>query len=169
MRGAFEIAFPTVEDVPALATLHVRCWQQAYRGIFPDQVLNTLSISKRMEGWTRTLADPDVYSPAAKLGENWVGFLHCGPTRQAHGDSEVYGIYVDERVYRLGLGRHLMNMAFENLRHRGFKHMVLCCVTENTRARRFYETMGGKVVDDSVRFTLEGVEYPEVMYGFTLV
>ncbi len=164
----FEIAYPSLENVPQMAALHVRCWQQAYRGIFPDSVLDNLSIAKRAEGWTRTLSDPETFSPAARVDGQWVGFMHCGPTRQKQGDSEVYGIYVDQGHHRQGIGRHLMTLAFSNLRQRGYSSMVLRTITSNHRARRFYEAMGGRVMADGVTFMIEGIEYPEVMYRFEL-
>jgi ribosomal protein S18 acetylase RimI-like enzyme len=168
MQSSFKIAFPTLDDVPAMAALHVKCWQQAYRGIFPDSVLNNLSVEKRVEGWTRTLNDPHVFSPAAQVGGVWCGFMHCGPTRQKYGEGEVYGIYVDSTQYRRGVGRRLMTLASDNLSGRGYRSFVLCVVENNHRARRFYETMGGTLTDEKLSFTLEGIDYPEVMYEFKL-
>lgn len=46
----------TVDDAHDLAVVHVRSWQQAYRGLMPQAVLDRLSIAEREAGWARLLA-----------------------------------------------------------------------------------------------------------------
>jgi hypothetical protein len=59
-RGAhsltdFVIREASIEDAAAIADLHVRSWQAAYRGIVPDVILDGLSVEARRNFWTRTI------------------------------------------------------------------------------------------------------------------
>ncbi len=166
----YEIVTPTRADIPALAAMHTKCWQQAYRGIFPDAVLDGLSVLRRIEGWTERLANAQVFARAAHVEGTWLGFVHAGPVELPghNNEGEIYGLYVDEGKYRQGVGRRLFDLAKSDLADRGFTRVVLGVLTENIRAKRFYDAMGGKALDQTLSFTLEGVEYPEVVYEFEI-
>ena len=44
------------EDAVALARVHVKSWQAAYRGLLPLDYLERLDMSQRRDGWKRILA-----------------------------------------------------------------------------------------------------------------
>jgi hypothetical protein len=73
----------TVDDAQGIATVHVRGWQASYRGTFPDDLLDNLSIDRRTESWAKWLTDPTlataVYTAAAAV----VGFVNIGASRDA--------------------------------------------------------------------------------------
>jgi hypothetical protein len=52
------IRFATVDDAAAIAAVHVRGWQAAHRGDFPDDYLDGLSVVERAQRWVAWLADP---------------------------------------------------------------------------------------------------------------
>jgi ribosomal protein S18 acetylase RimI-like enzyme len=168
VKDGIAIAVPSEADIPDLARLHVKCWQQAYSHILPAEFLASLSVEKRIEGWTKTLADAEVFSTAARDGSEWVGFISCGPSRLGIGDGEIYAIYVDANYYRKGIGRKLFELGLQNLASRGYRTTVLAVLRDNDRARKFYEAKGGVTVEGSQHFTIDGVDYPEVIYSFDL-
>jgi hypothetical protein len=43
-------------DAAAIATVQVRSWRAAYRGLLPQEELDALDIGRRTETWTRILA-----------------------------------------------------------------------------------------------------------------
>ena len=45
----------TPADAAAIAGVHVRSWQAAYRGIVPDEVLDGLSLPDREQRWRSIL------------------------------------------------------------------------------------------------------------------
>ncbi|MEM9502905.1 MAG: GNAT family N-acetyltransferase, partial [Cyanobacteria bacterium P01_E01_bin.43] len=47
----------TLDDIPAIARVHVHAWQTTYRGIFPAKVLQTLTYQKRENSWRRFFAE----------------------------------------------------------------------------------------------------------------
>ncbi len=45
-------------DAAAIALVHVRAWQAAYRGLMPDDVLERLSVDERALRWRDILSNP---------------------------------------------------------------------------------------------------------------
>lgn len=165
-----DIAFrqPVDADLPALARLHVRCWQEAYAGLMPDQFLRDLSVEQRLAGWRRSLADPQVFAFAAFDGHDPVGFVTAGPIREAQpglGDGEIYAIYVSAPAYRRGIGRRLLGAAAQHWISRGGSGLTVLCIAGNKRAESFYLACGGRKAW-SGEFELGGQTYPENAFQF---
>lgn len=47
----------TPDDAAAIAGVHVRSWQVAYRGVVPDVILDGLSVEQRRTTWRQLLVD----------------------------------------------------------------------------------------------------------------
>jgi len=47
----------TSADARGIAEVHVRCWQAAYGGILPRQLLDDLSVDLRSDFWGAELSD----------------------------------------------------------------------------------------------------------------
>src|ERR1041385_8579918 len=45
------------EDAPAIARVHVESWRTTYRGIFPQGLLDGLSIEDRARSWNEVLGN----------------------------------------------------------------------------------------------------------------
>ena len=76
------VRLATVADAEAIAGVHVRSWQAAYRGIVPDAILDGLSVERRVAWWRSTMSEPGearvwVNGPAGTV----VGFAATGPAR----------------------------------------------------------------------------------------
>jgi hypothetical protein len=56
LNGAWNIRPAAVHDARAIAEVHVESWKSTYRGIFPDDLLNGLSVEKRESSWRDLLA-----------------------------------------------------------------------------------------------------------------
>jgi ribosomal protein S18 acetylase RimI-like enzyme len=166
-------------DEPAVAELHVRSWQEAYRGIMPAEFLAALDPRERAEryefeageeGPTTVLAvevggegvgdDPSLTnSVEVRSGssptpfERILGFVTFAASRDADGTGlgEIYALYVDPESYAGGIGRMLMADARRRLREGGFDAAVLWVLRGNERAQRFYQREGW-VPDGAQRF-----------------
>ncbi len=143
----------TPGDVIAVATVHVRSWQAAYRGLMPDEVLDGLSVERRADMWRSILqtglaghvvlvAETD---GARQGGDALCGFVHVGPARDADlglDTAELSSIYLLPEAWGCGSGRALMAGAVEAMREAGYASAVLWVLVGNERARRFYEIAG---------------------------
>ena len=81
-----EVRVATVDDAEAVAAVHVRSWQHAYRGLIGDAYLDALSVERRRDIWSRILAETDLPRTGASVlqgGLDVIGFIHVAPARDA--------------------------------------------------------------------------------------
>ena len=161
----------TCDDAPAIARVHVASWQTTYRGIFPDSVLDDLSVEHRERQWRRGLCQRegrnDFVYVALDAGGQVVGFASGGPERTgdpAH-QGELYAIYLLAEQQGRGLGRALFEVVRGRLRALGQEGLLIWVATGNAPARRFYERMGGRA-ERTKREVFFGVEVEETGYAW---
>ncbi len=157
----------TGADALAVATVHVRARQAAYRGIVPDSHLDGLDVASRAAGY-----DFDASAPGAP--QTWlavdgavvVGFVTLGPSRDAdlNGLGEVFSLHVDPDRWRLGAGSTLLAHAEAILRDAGFGEVHLWVLEGNARARRFYERAGWTPDGARKAVEIDGMPVAQVRY-----
>jgi len=160
----FLIRPATEADVPAVAEIHVEDWRWAYRGLVPRELLDSLSVERRAEMWSRGLARkrPGWELFVADRAGTVIGFVGCGPCGDEDAGvrtGEVYAIYLRPDVVGMGVGRALFSRAMEHLWEFGFHRATLWVLADNARTRRFYEIAGWKP---------DGTEKVEDWGGFPL-
>jgi ribosomal protein S18 acetylase RimI-like enzyme len=165
------VRFATAGDAEALAVVHVRTWQEAYRGQIPQDYLDQLDPSRRREGWRRWIEE--ARAPAATLlaedqVRGVVGFVSVSPSRDSDVSpqhvGEVQAIYLLPEYQGRGVGRLLMEAGLRQLAQAGYHEVILWVLETNGRARRFYEAGGWHAdgssrTDDTRGFPLVEVRY----------
>ena len=167
---------PAVEaDAGAIASIHVRGWQAAYKGIVPAAYLAGLSIEERTRTWAAGIsagAMPDggnIY--VAESDGAVLGWLTCGPSRDEGapaGVGELHGIYVDPEIWGAGAGSALMDFCVGELRVRGYTHATLWVLADNVAARAWYERRGWAFDGTHTTFTVAGQELDECRHARSL-
>jgi GNAT superfamily N-acetyltransferase len=137
---------PTLADAAALGEVHVRAWQVAYRGMFPDDYLDGLDPAERAANWQQWLASP-ANGRLVAVADNDVpvGFVVYGEWRdddREAGVGELRALNVHPDQWGTGAGRALLQAADEGLAAMGYHAAILWVVAGNARARRFYEIDG---------------------------
>jgi ribosomal protein S18 acetylase RimI-like enzyme len=133
-------------DVEALAEVHVRCWQETYRGMLSQEFLAAQNSGSRLPLWRHLLesAEPAEAWVASDGGEI-VGFagIRRQPGAASHGfeppssgDLELWGLYLLASHQGLGLGRRLLEAAL------GGEAASLWVAAHNARAIGFYGHFG---------------------------
>jgi GNAT superfamily N-acetyltransferase len=155
-----EIRLARPDDADAIARAHVDAWRVGYRGLFPDEFLDSAEFEDtRFERWRSGAWGQEdgsqLFVPV--LDGHVVGFGHAGPERvepacDASGGEippapeaergEVYGFYVHPTAWGSGVASPLMAACTESLIRAGFPAAVLWVLRDNPRARRFYERAG---------------------------
>src|SRR5437899_3081340 len=125
-KDALRVRSAVEADAPAIASIHVRGWQWAYRGLMPDAVLDGLSVERREAGWRQHIATPAAaaWTGVAERGEQVLGFVHIGASRDGDappGTAEVYAIYVDPQAVGTGVGRALLAQAVAGRQRQGYR------------------------------------------------
>lgn len=161
----------TMHDAAAIADVHVRSWQSAYRGMLPQDYLDRLDPADRLPLWRGWLADPDRSRwdvLVADTGDGVCGFSSFGPTRDEDQDpghvADVRAIYLAPASMGKGVGRALMTASVERLARIGYEQVTLWVLDVNERARRFYEIAGfrpdgASKLDDRDELHLTEVRY----------
>jgi ribosomal protein S18 acetylase RimI-like enzyme len=128
----------------AVAEIHVRSWQDAYRELMPAEFLAGLEPRDRARRYDFESGEGTPTTLVAVDDERIAGFVTFGASRDADvvGFGEVYALYVDPNRYQGGLGRTLMQAARAALRQDGFDAAILWVLDGNDRAARFYEREG---------------------------
>ena len=158
-------------DAMAIAVVHVRSWQAAYRGLMPQDYLDGLDPVRRRAQWDRLLADggwPRAGVLVAEIDGQIAGFTALSPARDESEDraqvAEIAAIYLAPEAWGTGVGRQLMGAALEALALAGYSQVILWVLDSNVRARRFYAA-GGWQPDGAVKTdTRLGFPHTEVRY-----
>jgi L-amino acid N-acyltransferase YncA len=158
-----------VDDARAIAEVHVQSWRTTYKGIFPDALLDSLSVDKREQSWRETLALPkpnSVTLVACNVDGSIVGFICGGAERTGRlgYEGELYAIYLLQSAQRQRLGTLLVQHFVRELRAQGFGSMAVWVLAANP-FRKFYEALGGKVVTEQ-QIERGGHSFTESAYGW---
>lgn len=162
------------EDSHNISVVHVRTWQEAYKGIIPDSYLNSLSVEGRTQKWIEMFDKP---SPNQKIwvaqkDDKIVGFSVIGTSRDENATpetGELFSVYVDPDHMRQGIGAALMRKAIEGLKEAGFTKATLWTLEDNTNTRKFYEAMGWTFDGTKKTEVKKGVELKQVRYSINLL
>jgi GNAT superfamily N-acetyltransferase len=128
-------------DAMAVARVHVRSWQAAYRNLLPQDYLDQLRPEDRAARYD--FASQDLQKPKTIVAleqETICGFATTMPSRDSdladHG--ELVGLYVAPEFWNRKIGLALIAAARQQLLDHGFRKALLWVLDGNDRADRFY-------------------------------
>ncbi|WP_066520780.1 GNAT family N-acetyltransferase [Curtobacterium ammoniigenes] len=155
MSVAPEIRTPAAGDVDAIASLHVASWQETYRGLIDDSVLDDPTFIDRRRRYWATVTSSTSSSLRARIAidaGSIVGIALAGSPRDADAtwDMELFVLYTDTRVHGTGIGAALLNAAVPEA-----CSASLWVADPNPRAQAFYRKHGF-AVDGVTKF--DGVQ-----------
>lgn len=158
-----------IEDCEAVATIRVRGWQHAYRGMIPGPYLEAMDIGRETEQRRAHFAERGeaVHVVAQAPDGTVTGWACTGPHRAAGRPlpgCELYAIYVLPEHIGTGTGRALLAELTARAAAAGSPRMVLWVLKENAAARRFYERAGFRPDGAEEDFEAGGIMVPEVRY-----
>jgi len=135
-------------DAEAIASVHIDSWRWAYRGLLPSGYLRRLRERELAARWDRrlSLVDLDEAIRVVEHDGRVGGFVTYGPRRDdptwlGHA-GEIFMLYLDPSLVGRGLGRQLIDQAFEELARVQCHWVVVWVLARNAPARRFYERAG---------------------------
>lgn len=144
-----------IHDAAALAAIHCASWRSAYAGILEQSFLDGPIEADRAELWSGRLTNPEP-SQAVLLVEGAaepIGFICSFGNIDRDWGSLIDNIHVLPSRCGRGCGGFMMRSAATRLasRHPGVG-IHLWVFEANEAGRRFYERLGGKIVErDSSR------------------
>jgi GNAT superfamily N-acetyltransferase len=159
-------------DAMAVAIVHVRAWQVAYRDLLPADYLARLKPEDRAARYTFGETDP--HKPMTTVAVDEAGIVRGFVTTCAARDQELPGygevaaIHVDPDYWGRGAGRALLASARAFLQDSGFRRALLWVLVGNARAERFYEQDGWTPDGTRRTDTVWGVQVNDQRYRRTL-
>jgi GNAT superfamily N-acetyltransferase len=157
-----------IEDAEGIANVGVKTWQSTYKGIFPAEKLEQMSLEENTERWkkniTNSFEDENIKILVAEgSNEGIVGWVGGGKyERTPPFDCEIAGIYVLEEFQDKGIGTQFVNKISEFFSSMNWKTMVIWIVKDNPYCR-FYEKLGG-LPKEKKMYEVWGTEYELVGY-----
>lgn len=133
-----------VSDAYDIAYINAISWQKAYRGILPDEILDSISVDIWSSGWERQLKN-NAFVLVVCLNDNTVGFVQICmniPANVLSLQGEITAIYLHPDVWGKGFGKKLCLASLTELKNFGAKEASIWALAENTRARQFYKSLG---------------------------
>jgi len=156
------------EDVPGLNHVVTVAWNEAYKGIVPDDVLEELKSNEkeRTEKGLSKFSD-DETTFVLEIDNEVVGFSHYAEANQDRfpGCGEIRALYIISKYKGHGFGRKLVEESIKELKKMGFNKMIICCLRDNIPANEFYEHVGGEYIQDGV---YERLNLPEKIYMYKI-
>jgi ribosomal protein S18 acetylase RimI-like enzyme len=131
-----------VEDVAAMARVLVRSWQETYRGLMPDHVLDDPGfVEARERFWTAALVDERYLANRVAVAERdgvVIGVAMAGPPERPEPWSQhLYVLYVLADAHGSGAGAALLDAVVDPN-----ESAALWVADPNPRAQAFYRKHG---------------------------
>ncbi|MFF3065649.1 GNAT family N-acetyltransferase [Oerskovia sp. NPDC057915] len=143
MRPVVTVRPARPDDADAMASVHVESWQQTYRGLMRDEVLDDPDLlPARRRFWRAVLTEERYGSFRAAVAvddDTVVGIALAGPATDPDvtWDAQLYVLYLLEAFHGSGAGHGLMNAVLP-----GGDSAALWVADPNPRAQAFYAKQG---------------------------
>ena len=153
------------KDIEQVEKIITEDWKIAYKGIIDDEYLKNLDYKDK----EKSIREKYQKRKSIVLEEGIVkGYSRFGENRDEEKDlGELYALYVEADERGKKIGEKLLRKTASILKERGYKEMVIWCLKENKKARKFYEKMGGKLYKTR-NIEIGNKEYAEVCYKYDL-
>lgn len=140
-----------LQDAERIADVHIRSWQEGYRGIVDPVCLRSLNPEESVNLWRGNLSSGKekiflAFNEAAIAGFSY--FLMPEASTETK-EGELVALYVHPDCFRQGVGSALFHHAAREVSEAGGTQMQISVLERHAAARSFYEAMGAKLIPDS--------------------
>lgn len=164
------------DDARDWFVLKNKVWRDAYNHIFPEEVFidKENQIEERIKTFSDRMKNNDEsIAYVAEYDGEIIGVM-CGSIKSLyehfHDDyADLGALYIDSRFQSCGIGNKLKEIFEEWAIKNGATQYVIGVLKDNLKARKVYESWGGKLSEYEQKFVKLGVEYPEVFYTYDLL
>ena len=167
------VRWAEIGDAADIARTVNASWRTGYRGLIPDEMLDSLDDARSTTQWLQRLRDGYEYAgqrahvqvatdaEGQVVGVSMFGGERDPDTREGRG--ELWALYIAPSHWDRGYGRSLLRAAEAHLASSGLRDLVLWVLEDNARARHFYEVAGWQCDDVKKPFGDSGAD--EVRYS----
>lgn len=144
----YKIRIATKDDVKNLAVLKQRIWNDTYRGIYSDDLIDKFDYEKAEKKFLNIINNDNISLYVVEANKELVGYMDVGvPIRGFDNyEQEIGLLYLKKDFQRRGIGRELFNLGYSEIKNKNYNRFFISCNKYNTNARKFYEKMGGQLI-----------------------
>lgn len=145
MENLILIRPATFKDAPQIAHVHTQSWIEIYTGRIHQEVLDQLTLERRLKQWQTRLVQDTRDVLVLELDGEVVAFsqaVHV-PEATLGTDAELQAIYALQKHQGKGLGKKLLLESVKKLHSAGAKSLGLWVLRDNPTIG-FYQHMGGR-------------------------
>ena len=157
-------------DAAEIARIHVEAWRDTYAALLPADYLARMDSRMEAARWGRAASHRMENTLVADADGEVAGYAIIGPARGQYTDptGEIYALYIETDWRERGIGRALVEAAFDRFRKRGMTQAIIWCLEGNFAARGFYERCGGRFLPSGKIEEVAGMPLPTVGYRWSL-
>ncbi|MDQ2680955.1 MAG: GNAT family N-acetyltransferase [Candidatus Eremiobacteraeota bacterium] len=155
-----------LSDADSIARVHVASWEDAYRGIVPDAVIDARTVDVRRAQWIENLSKGDSITLVACDERGTIqGFASARLLNDTDDkfQSYLHTLYVRPETQNRGVGRQLLQAIATRLRDCGARNLALRTLRLG-HVRVFYEHLGARLVPEDI--DNDGGTFDDVIYVF---
>lgn len=156
-----EVRYVKEDEAKQIGRIYCESWKSGYKGIIPDDYLDSLttesctpkniSIAKNL-----VILDDGVCVGVCNISAGRdISMSHYG---------EICALYLLPDYFGKGFARPLFEVAVKELCNKGFNCQYLWVLTDNIRARRFYEKNGFHNNEETRQITISDKSLQETKY-----
>lgn len=139
------------EHIEQIADLHLRTWQEAYKGMVSQDYIDALTMEGICAKWSDYIKQPEhgvflcvEVNPETGEMVRVEGSVGFKPYQRVENCIYVYSLYVEKDLRGQGIGTHLVNAIAARGKKEGYPRMGVCVMCANEGARRLYARMGAE-------------------------
>ena len=158
----------TRNDAETIASMHTESWRDAYRGILPDSYLDGQVADERANLWRSrfsSLGSDRFLVVLTESPRGLVGFACVLLDEDSQWGARLDNLHVLPGWKSRGVGRLLFGRAAQWVMSTEPGWPIHLWVFEaNAGARRFYDALGGEVVEHHLKEVVKGITIPSLLY-----
>jgi GNAT superfamily N-acetyltransferase len=157
-------------DAETIAALHTESWRNSYRGILLDDYLDGAILEERRSYWRESLNAPNAerrFILLAECDRKAVAFVSAYLDVEPEFGVLLHNLHVLPQLKGQGLGRLIVGEAAQWTLLQNVKQIHLWVFEVNHDARKFYEKLGGKAVEEKRESVAGSVERKLLRYLWT--
>jgi ribosomal protein S18 acetylase RimI-like enzyme len=138
-----EFRAATVEDLPVIAGVFLRCWTISYASVLSESVRNSFTSESAAELWRIGIEIPGDKETLLLIDNaQAVAVFRIGSDKDDSSRGHLFSLYVDPDFAGHGYGKTALKEAVARIRDRGFTEMTLWVFATNEIASSLYTNNG---------------------------
>jgi ribosomal protein S18 acetylase RimI-like enzyme len=138
-----EFRAATVDDLPAIAKIFLRCWTISYKSVLSESARDSFTPESAAELWRKSIELPEDKQTLLLIdGEKAVAVFRIGSDKDDSSRGHLFSLYVDPDSAGRGFGKGALKEAMKRNRDRGFTQMTLWVFANNEIANSLYTKNG---------------------------